>query len=386
MTRYRLSDGAHLTDFKNGSIADPATGASVPATEAVRAVAAHFAQAADWSAFPRRDDPACAEAFETLRAAGLLLDHDGAADPAPDPAPQTMFDLPHRRLDDIEPGEIVFLGAPIDIGTTGLPGARLGPAALRTASVERYSADYDVATGRMRAWNLPSLGGGVLGGARMSDLGDLAHVPGEPAPDYYARLRHVVDRIYAQGGFPVVLGGDHSITYATVPLGIQALVHLDAHCDLAERVPGHCHHHGNVIRRLVEEKAVGEVHHLGLRDTSGWDTLEAGTFARSVHDLALDDWSDRLAGRTVFLSLDVDVLDPSVLPGTGTPVPGGVSLERLCTVLARIVALTRPVGLDIVELSPILDSSRNSERTAIEVLLCFLAIYHRFHVERDATQ
>ncbi len=377
--KLSLKSGVYLTDFKNGSLCDPETGAMVSAEELERRIAVFFQQPAHWGSFPDAETDAAVEARDRLVAAGLLLHAGRPRDPVLCQTDLTMFGVPSRVPADVEPGEIVFLGVPFDLGTTAYPGCRFGPAALRAASTERFECQLDLGTGRMTAWNVPSLGGAVLGGARLSDLGDLIYRAGEPVEAYYARLRCLMSDLYARGAFPVVLGGDHSITYATACRGVRALVHLDAHCDLAERVSGHSHHHGNVLRRLIDEGFGAEIHHFGLRDTGGWDTEHAGTSARSVGDLELPGWCDDVHGKTAFVSLDVDVLDPSVLPGTGTPVVGGLSLRRLCQILAEIAGKTKPLGLDIVELCPMRDASGTSERVTIEALICFLAVYFRVH-------
>ena len=379
--KYRNIPGLSLSDHTDPRLTAPSLMVSVPASIHHRKIAAFFQSANAWEDFVGSSDPAAIEAFKELCAAGLIVPDSDAPkhEAATEPAGLTMFDAPARPLQQIMTGEIVFVGAPIDVGTTGFPGARFGPQALRAASVERYTCEFDLETGEMIAWNVPSLGGAILGGARLSDAGDVRYTPGEPLESYYARLRQVVSSIYTAGGIPIVLGGDHSLTYSTVPEGIEAFVQLDAHCDLAELQPGHCHHHGNFLTRLVAERRAAEIHQFGLRDTSGWDTVNAGTFFKSVGDLELDGWSDALVGKEAYISLDVDVLDPTELPGTGTPLVGGLSLRQLCQVLARITAVTKPVGLDIVELCPMRDASGLSERTVIEALLCFLAVFHRTH-------
>ncbi|MDJ0629349.1 MAG: arginase family protein [Rhodobacter sp.] len=385
-TMYRCVEGLRLTDFRGGRLELVGAGVSVPATEMARKIAVHFEKDAHWADFALADVQEAKLEFQKMKAAGIIGEA-GAVKPAETSGPeperpvQTMFGAPFRALADIGPGEIVFLGAPIDIGTTGIPGARFGPDAIRSASLERYRCRLDVATGGMIAWNVPSLGGAVLGGAHLSDAGNVVYAAGEPQSAYYDRLSAAVRAVFAAKGFPVILGGDHSITYSTVPDPCEALVHLDAHCDLAPLVTGHCHHHGNVLTRLLSENRVGEVHHFGLRDTSGWDTVDAGTFGKSVGDLERPDWTAGIDGKEVFVSLDVDVLDPGILPGTGTPVIGGLTLRQLCQALSQIIRCTRPVGLDLVELCPTRDRDGLSARVAIEALLCFLAVYHEVHVK-----
>lgn len=367
-----------LTDHTNGYLRGSLTNQSASATQVNRAIVTFFQSPAPWSDFPDQTATAVA-ARDDLLSIGLLT----KIPPAPDlgilPCGVTMFSAPQRTLKDVTPGEIVFLGAPFDLGTTAFPGCRFGPSALRVASVERFECEFDLQSGRMHAWNVPTLGGAVLGGARLADLGDIGYQAGEPVESYYRRLRAVIDTVCDAGAFPVVLGGDHSISYATLHKSAEALVHLDAHCDLAELVEGHCHHHGNVLNRVLAEGMVSEIHHFGLRETGGWDTVKAGTFAKSVGDLSQPDWADGIRSKRVFVSLDVDILDPSIMPGTGTPVAGGLTLPQLCQCLAKIAATTKPLGLDLVELCPMRDPSGLSERNAIEALLCFLAVYFKTH-------
>ncbi|MDW3181519.1 MAG: arginase family protein [Roseobacter sp.] len=220
--------GVFLTDYKNGSLCDPATGVTVAAEELERKIVAFFQDPTVWESFPGCKADEAIAARDRLFEAGLLLHHEKTLEPGLSRAEFTMFGVPQRRLEDVERGEIVFIGAPFDVGTTAYPGCRFGPTALRLASAERFQCQLDLATGRMTAWNLPSLGGAILGGARLSDLGDLIYRAGEPVEQYYTHLSDVMSQLYGRGAFPVVLGGDHSITYSTACRKADALVHLDA--------------------------------------------------------------------------------------------------------------------------------------------------------------
>ena len=373
-----VSPNYRVTDFKGGRILDDATGRSVPATAISRAILFHFARGLAWEDFEKSHE--AQEAFEAMKKVGLLRRGSGT-DALFDliPADIGMFDAPHRDLADIAAGDIVFLGAPIDIGTTALPGARFGPAAIRAASVERYLCDYDLASGTLKGWNVPNLGGLVLSGARLVDLGDLKYLPGSAADSYYEKLRRVVDQIYARQAFPVVLGGDHSITYGTVHRDADVLLHLDAHSDMAAFDKDTCHHHGNVLTRLIAEKMLSQVVHLGLRDTAGSDTAEAGSVAFSADPNAFPSVLKHIEDKSVFISLDVDVMDPAVLPGTGTPLPGGLSVRELCNLLCQVVMGSKPLGIDVVELCPLRDADNLSAATVVEIILVFLAMYHKHH-------
>ena len=122
------------------------------------------------------------------------------------------------------------------------------------------------------------------------------------------------------------------------------------------------------------------IFNIGMRDDSDWRTsrelIEVISTGQSSNET---DIFAVIEGKEIFVSLDIDVLDPSIAPGTGTPVAGGLGLRELCEILGRITAKTVPVGMDIVELSPMLDQSGNTERAAVEALLWFLVGYHYEH-------
>lgn len=385
--RYRIGDEVALGDHFSGEIVAPARAVGLRFAERESRLLACFRQAVtieDVVSGLRLDPQTTGEIatlFHHWIEAGILVpvcdatigagtgevDH-GAALPQLTSPGVTMFDCPFRRLDAVETGEIVFLGVPFDLGTTGFPGARFGPEAIRGASVERFEYRLDPVTRRLRGWFHPAAGRVILKDRRMADIGNLAFTVGEARSAIYARLRAVVDRLHAMGCFPVVLGGDHSITYATVPATPAALIHIDAHSDLAEWDERHCHHHGNVLTRLCREGRLSALHHFGLRVVGAQDCVLHDSVAHAIDG----DWCEALAGIMAHVSLDIDVLDPSVAPGTGTPTTGGPDLDRLGKLLETLARTVQSTGLDLVEVCPIRDAAGLTERVAVELLLRFI--------------
>ena len=288
--------------------------------------------------------------------------------------------------DDFGEHDVVIVGAPIDSGTSYRAGARWGPKAIR-------EADYlDPGGGR------PHLPTGIdpFGVLDVVDAGDL-ETPTGYLIDGLAALRGEVGRIAATGAVPLVLGGDHSITFATaggvadhLGFGTVALVHFDAHTDTAETHFGSkLYGHGTPMRRLIESGAVpGERFvQIGLRgywpgpDVVAWmadqgmvmylmtDIVERG------FDTVIDEAVERVADGAdhVFLSVDIDVVDPAAAPGTGTPEPGGLTARQLLDAVRRICRELPIAGCDLVEVSPPYDgpgaiTAHLANRTVLEML------------------
>ncbi len=253
---------------------------------------------------------------------------------------------------------LVLFGAPFDGTTSYRPGARFGPRAIRAESygLETYSPYQDR--------DLEAL--------CVFDGGDL-ELPFGNSEAVLSLVEATVAGILKDGKTPVMLGGEHLITlgalrpFARRYPGLHVL-HLDAHTDLRDDYLGQTLSHATVMRRIWELLGDGKIHQFGIR--SG--LKEEFQFARAhadLHMFNLDGFAETvkaLAGQPVYLSLDLDVLDPSLFPGTGTPEAGGVSFEAL---LGAILALreTNIVGCDVNELSPGLDASGASTATACKI-------------------
>jgi agmatinase len=216
----------------------------------------------------------------------------------------------------------------------------------------------------------------LLGGEPALDVG----IHTRPAPgmdgtieDVLARVRAAVAEIVAAGKLPVVLGGEHTVTLGPVtaiaaaaspgapPL---AVVQVDAHADLRGEYQGTPYSHACVMRRLVEETGC-ELTQVGIRSLCAEEDAfirdhpgrVLTLFADEIHEDAAAGWlgalAARLAGKRVYLTIDVDGLDPSVVPATGTPEPGGLSWQQAMALLATVTAAAGEiVGIDCVELAP----------------------------------
>lgn len=257
----------------------------------------------------------------------------------------------------------VIVGAPFDGGTSHRPGCRFGPHSIRTT-------DYLPHDGRR-----PHLALGVdpLTDLSVVDVGDV-EMPTGDIEEALRRLEQTVTAVAAVA-VPVILGGDHSVTWpdatgvaSAVGWGRVSLLHFDAHADTADIQYGSLYGHGTPMRRLIESGAVrgDRFVQIGLRgywpgpETLAWmaeqrmrsmemtEVVTRGLDAclDEALELALDDCD------AVFLSVDVDVVDPGLAPGTGTPEPGGLSSRQLLDAVRRICMEVPVAGMDVVEVSP----------------------------------
>jgi agmatinase len=287
--------------------------------------------------------------------------------------------------------DVAVLGAPMDEYVTHRPGTRFGPRAIRSA------VDGG---GRPRAWHV-DLGVDPFAELRVVDHGDAEVVPGDPAASH-AAIRAAVDRIVAAGAVPVVLGGDHSIAYpdvcavaAPLPRGSLAVVQFDTHADTATENWGVTRAHGTPFRHLVDEGVLpGErLVQVGLRGY--WPNPEEWAWARAagvrwhrmedVEERGIDGVTDevlsQIAGADhLYLSVDVDVLDPAFAPGTGTPEPGGMSTRELLRAIRRLAVARGLAGMEVVEVSPPYDhadvTAMAAHRAVVDAL-AGLAVHRR---------
>jgi agmatinase len=296
----------------------------------------------------------------------------------------TFLGIPRCDLDDpasYAGADVVILGAPYDSGTSYRSGARFGPMAIR-------STDYLPHDG-----SRPHLALGVdpLQDLKIYDAGDVEMPPTETELSMH-RLEDAVHTVAATGAIPVILGGDHSIAWPDIAgiarhvgQGRVSVIHFDAHADTGEDQWGSLYGHGTPMRRLIESGAARGDRFLqvGLRGywpeppTLAW-MAEQGMrwFEMSeIVERGLDAVLDEAASRAVddcdgvFLSIDVDVVDPGMAPGTGTPEPGGLTPRQLLDAVRRL-ALTLPiVGIDVVEVAPAYDTADVTAMLANRVVL-----------------
>jgi agmatinase len=257
---------------------------------------------------------------------------------------------------ELEGFDVAIVGAPMDELVSDRPGARLAPRAIRAASSPPG----------------PHLEVGVdaLAELRVVDFGDAPIIPAAPERSH-AAIEATVGQVLAAGALPAVLGGDHSITEPTLRAcagvhGPVGLVHFDTHTDTGAEVFGVEFSHGTFIRRLVEQGHLDSRRYaqIGLRGywpgeaEFAWQADKGITslFMHDVRDLGIREVVRRAVEAVgpgpAYLTVDVDVLDPAFVPGTGTPEPGGMTAGDLLLAVRTVAAELDLVGLDVVEVIP----------------------------------
>ena len=279
-----------------------------------------------------------------------LFDNDGA-----------IFMGAQRDPQDCQVG--VF-GVPYDGTTSFRPGTRFGPAAIRDVSegLETYCPQLDR----------------DLDDIAYADLGALAIPFGAPEP-VVERVKTATEAVLDLGLKPLMLGGEHSISSGAVSAVAErhpdlVLVQLDAHADLREEWLGARHSHACAMRRCLEVLPSGDLLQLAIRSGTRLEFQELRHSGRLIQDCpALAHAMQNLAGRPIYLTVDLDWFDPSVLPGTGTPEPGGFHWSDFAQVL-QVLQDHRLVGADVVELAPQLDASGASAVLAAKVVRSLLLL------------
>jgi agmatinase len=252
--------------------------------------------------------------------------------------------------------DVAIVGAPMDELVSDRPGARLAPRAIRGASSPPG----------------PHLEAGIdaLAQLRVVDFGDAAVTPADPRRSH-AAIEEIVGQVLAAGLTPVVLGGDHSITEPSARAcaaarGPVGMVHFDTHTDTGETVFGSQLSHGTPMRHLVDDGHVVGARYaqIGLRGywpgepEFRWQAEHGITslFMHEVRDLGIREVVRRAIARVgagpVYLTVDVDVLDPAFVPGTGTPEPGGMTAGDLLLAVRTIAAELDVIAVDVVEVIP----------------------------------
>lgn len=270
---------------------------------------------------------------------------------------RTFARCPHVR--DLENSDAVIVGIPFDTGTSFRVGTRFGPEAVRAGSIllRPYNQNLKVFT---------------FGAQSVADWGDLAVTPGD-SERTVAQIAEGISPIVQAGVTAISIGGDHTITLGELrahaeKYGPLSLVLLDAHVDTGEEYYGQKYFHGTPFRRAVEEGLVDAERSImaGMRgstyDDKEWDGARELGFevipCEELRELTPTEYGDKVRARVgdnpIFLSFDIDVIDPGFAPATGTPEVGGLTpFEALRFV--RSLAGLEIVGFDVVEVSPQLD-------------------------------
>ena len=257
---------------------------------------------------------------------------------------------------DLDGVDVAIVGAPTDDLVSDRPGTRFAPRAIRAASCPPG----------------PQLETGVdaMSELRVVDFGDAPILPADPVRSH-AAIEATVRQVLAAGPIPVVIGGDHSISEPNVRAcaaahGPVGLVHFDTHTDTGTEVFGVELSHGTIMRRLVEAGHVdpGRYAQIGLRgywpgsEEFAWQAEQGitGLFMHEIRDLGLGEVIRRaieaVGPGPVFLSVDIDVLDPAFAPGTGTPEPGGMTTAELLWAVREVALRLELIGADVVEVIP----------------------------------
>jgi agmatinase len=245
-----------------------------------------------------------------------------------------------------EEARVVVLPVPLERSTSYVPGTRFGPREILLAStqVELFDEEHGVDTHTVGVYTLPEME------FHEGDLGACV-----------AHIRRVVSEIVERGKLPIVLGGEHSVTPAVV--GAVAAAHanlsvlqIDAHSDLREQYQGSPHSHACAMRRSLEFAPAVQV---GIRAMSEEERAALPSLqTRVFYDWNMRDdpaWMDAVVeslSDDVYITVDVDGMDPGIMPATGTPEPGGLTWPEMLGLMRRVFARRNVVGWDLVELSP----------------------------------
>lgn len=262
-----------------------------------------------------------------------------------------------------EAAKVVVFGVPFDGTTSNRPGTRFSTAYMRVEStgLETYS---------------PLLGLD-LEDAKIRDHGDLILNNGN-TPLILEQIKGTVATILADGKIPFMVGGEHLVTLPAIEAVAEKypdvhVIHLDAHTDLANELNGERLSHGTVLRRTWDVLGDGRIYQFGIRSGTkeefDFALIHKHTYMEPRFIETLPETIKQLAGKKVYVTIDLDVLDPSIFPGTGTPEPGGITYRELEGFFLDLQkSELEIVGADIVELSPHYDQTSVSTVVGCKVL------------------
>jgi agmatinase len=246
-----------------------------------------------------------------------------------------------------ESAKAVILPVPLESTTSYVPGTRNGPREILVASshLELWDDETNTDIHPIGIYTLPEM-----------------ELPFDDMKDIMAEIERVTAAILEHDKFPIVLGGEHSISGPVVAAvaakypGVSVL-QIDAHADLRDTYMGTRFNHACAMRRVLEHAPVTQV---GIRSLSTEEAKAAPSLATKIfYDVNMrkdPDWMAKVVeslGQTVYITIDVDGMDPAIMPATGTPEPGGLSWYELLTLLRAVITARNVVGCDVVELSPL---------------------------------
>lgn len=290
--------------------------------------------------------------------------------------PNTFMRLPITQ--DLSALDVAIMGVPMDIGTSWRSGTRFGPKQVRSESA------------MIRPYNIQT-GAAPFDSLNMADIGDLA-INTFSLSDSLSIIKKSYDQVLKHALIPVAIGGDHSVTLPILRAiaakhGPVGLVHIDAHADVNDEMFGERETHGTVFRRAYEEGLIvpNKTYQIGIRGTgyTAEDFTEAAAWGfqqfpaselwhRSLSGLGQEIRRD-LGDIPVYVTYDIDSLDPAFAPGTGTPEIGGLTTPQAME-LIRALNGAQIVGCDLVEVSPPYDQSGNTALVAANILYEMLCV------------
>lgn len=314
-----------------------------------------------------------------FRAVADRIFSEGGTRMAPYAGVPTLLDAPFRPIDPVRPDlsglQVGLVGVPMDLGVTNRPGARFGPRALR--AVERIGPYNHV------------LGTAPVHELAVADLGDVPFASRYRLEESHDDIERYFALLVGAGVLPLAVGGDHSISHpilkavgAGEPVG---LVHIDAHCDTGGAFDGTKFHHGGPFRNAVLDGVIDPERtiQIGIRGAAEylWEfSAESGMtviHAEEVPHLGIAEIARRAravaADGPVYLSFDIDSLDPAFAPGTGTPEVGGLTTREVLELLRALKGITL-VGGDVVEVAPQYDATTNTAHAGGQVLFEILSL------------
>jgi len=310
--------------------------------------------------------------------AEMLIDADGRRK-APFAGMPTLLDAPVREFNPQQPDlsamDVALFGVPMDLGVTNRPGSRFGPRALR--AVERvgpYNEVQDCVPVR---------------DMRVFDLGDVPLQSRYDLGESHQDIRKFAEVVVGAGVVPLAVGGDHSISHPLIqavagnqPIG---MVHIDAHCDTGGAFEGEKFHHGGPFRNAVLDGVLDPERtiQIGIRGSAEfiWEFSSASGMtvinARDINTLGVDKIVQQarevVGDGPVYVSFDIDSLDPTYAPGTGTPEVGGLTIREALQLVRGLKGL-HVVGGDVVEVAPQYDPTTNTAHHAAQILFEILSL------------
>ena len=264
--------------------------------------------------------------------------------------------------------KIVIFGAPFDSTTSYRPGTRFASSAMRNESfgIETYSPYQDK----------------DLTDIKVFDGGDLELCFGSPE-SALNDIENFSSKILGSGKLPCMIGGEHLVTLGAVRAAVKKypdlhIIHFDAHADLRDDYLGQKLSHACVMRRCHELVGDGKIFQFGIRSGDREEFLwgKNHVTTNKFDFTGLEKIAEKILNKPVYFTLDLDVLDPSCFPGTGTPEAGGVSFTELMSAIKSVSALN-VVGIDVNELSPMLDQSGASTALACKLLREILLYFYK---------